>query len=285
MTLRSRLFLVFGTLMGLIVGAEWALVTALTADLEDEVAQIAFDAGSQVLESFFPSVEEGEGGPSQGFFLDDEVDHGDHNHPLARTFQYVQRDWNEQMPEGLEELEALALEGEQLREALAPLHDAFGLKACHVTTLQSVSGAGGRARSALEEQLRLCLPRMHGSTGPSPGTSDISTTIGPDGTAGATSAGSPARESGARVAESADSSGGAVQAAANAAAAIAAKRSGRMPDYLKRSSKAWRASDCVLGPRSEVMPPKLPSGRLSSRVISTASFGSNSTQSLAAAFL
>lgn len=56
----------------------------------------------------------------------------------------------------------------QVVMALAPLHDAFGLKACHVTTLQSVSGAGGRARGALEEQLRLCLPRLHGTTGPSP---------------------------------------------------------------------------------------------------------------------
>ncbi|MBU1071987.1 aspartate-semialdehyde dehydrogenase, partial [bacterium] len=55
----------------------------------------------------------------------------------------------------------------QVVMALAPLHDAFGMKACHVTTLQSVSGAGGRARSALEEQLRLCLPRLHGASGPS----------------------------------------------------------------------------------------------------------------------
>ncbi len=55
----------------------------------------------------------------------------------------------------------------QVAMALAPLHKAFGLKACHVTTLQSVSGAGGIARSALEEQLRLCLPRLHGTTGPS----------------------------------------------------------------------------------------------------------------------
>jgi len=56
----------------------------------------------------------------------------------------------------------------QVAMALAPLHAAFGLKACHVTTLQSVSGAGGRARGALEEQLRLCLPRLHGTSGPSP---------------------------------------------------------------------------------------------------------------------
>jgi len=55
----------------------------------------------------------------------------------------------------------------QVAMALAPLHEAFGLKACHVTTLQSVSGAGGIARSALVEQLRLCLPRLHATTGPS----------------------------------------------------------------------------------------------------------------------
>jgi len=56
----------------------------------------------------------------------------------------------------------------QVAMALAPLHAAFGMKACHVTTLQSVSGAGGRARGALEEQLRLCLPRLHATSGPCP---------------------------------------------------------------------------------------------------------------------
>jgi aspartate-semialdehyde dehydrogenase len=54
----------------------------------------------------------------------------------------------------------------QIAMTLAPLHTLFGLKACHVTTLQSVSGAGGVARSALEEQLRLCMPRLHGDLGP-----------------------------------------------------------------------------------------------------------------------
>jgi aspartate-semialdehyde dehydrogenase len=56
----------------------------------------------------------------------------------------------------------------QVVMALAPLHEVFGLKACHVTTLQAVSGAGGRARGALEEQLRLCLPQLHGTTGVCP---------------------------------------------------------------------------------------------------------------------
>jgi len=54
----------------------------------------------------------------------------------------------------------------QVVMALAPLHETFGLKACHVTTMQSVSGAGGRARSALEEQLRICLPKLHSVSGP-----------------------------------------------------------------------------------------------------------------------
>ncbi len=53
----------------------------------------------------------------------------------------------------------------QVAMALAPLHAEFGLVGCHVTTLQAVSGAGGRAQTALEDQLRLGLPRLHGPDG------------------------------------------------------------------------------------------------------------------------
>lgn len=60
MSLRTHLFLVFGTLMGLLVAAEWALVTALTRDLEREVHEIAFRTGSEVLGSILPRVEETE---------------------------------------------------------------------------------------------------------------------------------------------------------------------------------------------------------------------------------
>ena len=51
----------------------------------------------------------------------------------------------------------------QMVVALKPLHYRARIKRVIVSTYQSVSGAGGRARGALEEQLRLCLPRLHGS--------------------------------------------------------------------------------------------------------------------------
>lgn len=54
----------------------------------------------------------------------------------------------------------------QVAMALAPLHAEFGLTGCHVTTMQAVSGAGGQARAALQEQLRQSLPRLNGPTGP-----------------------------------------------------------------------------------------------------------------------
>ncbi len=42
----------------------------------------------------------------------------------------------------------------QIAMALAPLHEAFGLKGAHVTTLQSVSGAGESGRKTLADELR-----------------------------------------------------------------------------------------------------------------------------------
>lgn len=65
MSLRTRLILVFGALMGLLVGAEWALVTALTRDLEREVAEVAYKTGTQVLRSVFPEMEEIESDPHE----------------------------------------------------------------------------------------------------------------------------------------------------------------------------------------------------------------------------
>lgn len=56
MALRTRLFLFFGGLIALLVGAEWALVTALTDDLEDEVGEVAFEVGSGVLGKLFPRI-------------------------------------------------------------------------------------------------------------------------------------------------------------------------------------------------------------------------------------
>ena len=48
----------------------------------------------------------------------------------------------------------------QVAAAVAPLQRAFGLKECHVVTLQSASGAGGRARQALAVELQACLPGL-----------------------------------------------------------------------------------------------------------------------------
>jgi aspartate-semialdehyde dehydrogenase len=48
----------------------------------------------------------------------------------------------------------------QVAAAVAPLQRAFGLKACHVTTLQAASGGGGRARQALAVELSACLPGL-----------------------------------------------------------------------------------------------------------------------------
>ncbi len=48
----------------------------------------------------------------------------------------------------------------QVAAAVAPLQRAFGLKACHVTTLQAASGAGGRARQALAIELSACVPGL-----------------------------------------------------------------------------------------------------------------------------
>ena len=48
----------------------------------------------------------------------------------------------------------------QVAAAVAPLQRAFGLKACHVTTLQAASGGGGRARQALAVELQACLPGL-----------------------------------------------------------------------------------------------------------------------------
>ncbi|MDA1265327.1 MAG: HAMP domain-containing sensor histidine kinase [Planctomycetota bacterium] len=81
MSLRTRLTLVFGALIGLLVMAEWALVTALTRDLEQEVAEVAFRTGAQVLGSVFPEVDEEEA--SEGSWLAD--DHG-HVHSHLRAF-------------------------------------------------------------------------------------------------------------------------------------------------------------------------------------------------------
>ncbi len=60
MSLRSRLFLAFGGLIALLAGAEWALVSALTRELEREVGEVAFEVGSDVLGTIFEEVEENE---------------------------------------------------------------------------------------------------------------------------------------------------------------------------------------------------------------------------------
>lgn len=51
MTLRTRLFLIVGGLVSLLVGAEWALVTALTEDLENETGSFALQVGGGVVQS------------------------------------------------------------------------------------------------------------------------------------------------------------------------------------------------------------------------------------------
>lgn len=62
MSLRTRLFLFFGGLVTLLVGAEWALVSALADDLEEEVGEVAFEVGSGVLGAMFPRIVQ-KGGP------------------------------------------------------------------------------------------------------------------------------------------------------------------------------------------------------------------------------
>lgn len=54
MSLRTRLFLIVGGLVLLLVGAQWALVTALTEDLEEEAGDVALQVGSDVLGTLFP---------------------------------------------------------------------------------------------------------------------------------------------------------------------------------------------------------------------------------------
>ncbi len=57
MSLRTRLILVFGALMGLLIGAEWLLVTALTHDLKREMAEVAYNSSARVLGSVFPRID------------------------------------------------------------------------------------------------------------------------------------------------------------------------------------------------------------------------------------
>jgi len=57
MTLRTRLFLIVGGLVSLLVGAEWALVTALTNDLEQEAGSFALEVGGGVLGSLLMDFE------------------------------------------------------------------------------------------------------------------------------------------------------------------------------------------------------------------------------------
>jgi len=57
MTLRTRLLLLFGTLVSLAVLAEWWLVRSVAADLDEEVGEVAYSVGSSLV-SFFVSAEE-----------------------------------------------------------------------------------------------------------------------------------------------------------------------------------------------------------------------------------
>jgi signal transduction histidine kinase len=99
MSLRTRLFLVFGALMGLMFTAEWALVTSLSHELEQEVAEVAFEAGSEVLGSFFPEIAGVEARPRGGWV----IGHGGRH---SRTFAF-------HPAAGLEDLHGV----------LSPLHD------------------------------------------------------------------------------------------------------------------------------------------------------------------
>jgi signal transduction histidine kinase len=62
MSLRARLVLVLGSLVALLLAAEWSLVRALTRDLDQEVDVVALTVGSSVLSLFAPA--DGEAGTS-----------------------------------------------------------------------------------------------------------------------------------------------------------------------------------------------------------------------------
>jgi signal transduction histidine kinase len=55
MSLRARLVLVLGSLVALLLAAEWSLVRALTRDLDQEVDVVALTVGSSVLSLFAPA--------------------------------------------------------------------------------------------------------------------------------------------------------------------------------------------------------------------------------------
>lgn len=63
MSLRARLVLVLGSLVALLLAAEWSLVRALTRDLDQEVDVVALTVGSSVLSLFAPA--DGEHGPPE----------------------------------------------------------------------------------------------------------------------------------------------------------------------------------------------------------------------------
>lgn len=52
----------------------------------------------------------------------------------------------------------------QIAAAVAPLHRAFGLKACHVTTFQSAGGAGGGGQRALAQEQSLWTDSLAAGT-------------------------------------------------------------------------------------------------------------------------
>ncbi|MFT5154305.1 MAG: hypothetical protein ACI841_004312, partial [Planctomycetota bacterium] len=58
LSLRARLFLLFGGLVALLVGAEWYLARALTKELREESGVMALSLGSQVMSLFGTEVED-----------------------------------------------------------------------------------------------------------------------------------------------------------------------------------------------------------------------------------
>ena len=56
MTLRARLFLIFGGLLALVVVGQWLLVGALTQQLAEEMDQVAVAVGRGFLSQIDPSL-------------------------------------------------------------------------------------------------------------------------------------------------------------------------------------------------------------------------------------